>query len=140
MQKVYGRNTSRELPIEVDIVGVKHILGKPHGSDRQRTFVDRVEHRVGVAVDNARHYIFACAIDDPSGCSGCQVLADTCDLASANKHICVSEHAASNGEHCSVADQRLRGILICWYLSVYNAQRQGTDNCKNEKSGDESVH
>lgn len=69
-----------------------------------------------MGVDDAGHYELACAVDDARIRGGVEILSDACDLAVTQKHVCVFERTARDGEHRRVANERFRRRLS---LRVY---------------------
>src|ERR1044071_10327887 len=90
-----------------------------------------------MAVDDARHDVLAGAVDDARVCGCVETLSDSGDLAVAQKHVCVLELAARDGEHSGVADQRFGRRL---FLRAPNAYRQRHDHGDEKEFGAELFH
>src|ERR1043165_2396884 len=89
-----------------------------------------------MAVDDARHDVLAGAVDDARVCGCVETLSDGRDLAVAQKHVCVLERAARDGQDCGVADQRLGRC----FLRTRDADGQRRDDGDEKEFGDEWFH
>ncbi len=89
-----------------------------------------------MAVDDARHDVLACTVDDARVCRRIEVFPDSRDFAVTQEHVRVLQRAARDGEHSGVADQRLGR---CLFLRA-GAYRQRRDDGDEKKFGDESFH
>ena len=79
-----------------------------------------------MAVDDARHDVFAGAVDYARVRRGVEILADSRNLAVAQKHVGVLQRAVRDGEHGRVANERFgRG----WSLRACGVNRQRGDDC-----------
>ncbi len=85
MQQIQSCNAARQRTIKIDVGWIQHVLSSHHRRDGECALIDGVEHRVGVAVDDAGHDVLASAIDDARARRSVEVLSDAGDLAVANQ-------------------------------------------------------
>ena len=61
-----------------------------------------------MGVDDAGHHKLASAVDDARIRGRVEILSDAGNLAVSQKHVCVFERTARDGEHRCVANKRFR--------------------------------
>ena len=105
MQKVCRRHAASQCSIDRDVLWNEHIFNLRHGGDRKRALIDRVKHRVRVAIDDAGRNILARRIDHTCTCRCIEAFADLCDLAVLDEDVGVLESAANRRHHRSVLDK-----------------------------------
>src|SRR5215470_5712409 len=112
MQQVERRHATSEFTIDIHIGRIEYVARVGHRSHCQRTFVNGVEHRMRVTVDNTGHYILAGGVDYVSIRRSVQILADGGDLAVAYQHVSVLKHTLSDREHSGVANECLAALRV----------------------------
>src|SRR5262249_23215917 len=112
MQQVEGRYATSEFTIDIHIGRIEYVASVGHRSHCQRTFVNGVEHRMRVTVDDAGHYILSGGIDNASIRGSVQILADGGDLAIAYQHVGVLKHTFSDREHSGVTNECLAALRV----------------------------
>jgi len=81
MKQVESCYAAGELAIKIDIIDIQNVASTDHRSNSQCAFVDCVQHRVRVTVDDAGHDILTSRIDDSRIRRGIQVFSHRRNLA-----------------------------------------------------------
>src|SRR6266851_4549529 len=124
MQQIQCCYTACQLAIEIGIGWIEHVSRVGHRSNRESSLVDSIEHRVGVAVDDSRHYKLSRRIYNACASGALQIFPHCCNLAFANEHIGVLESTLSNCEDRCIANECFCGILLSRLLSASYAEGQ----------------
>ena len=111
VQKQAPGHAAGKCAIDRDVLRIEHVANIRHRRNRDGPFVDRIEHRVRVRIDNAGRNELARRIDNAGIRRSGKIFSDLGDLAVGDENVRISQRSAYGRQNSSVLDQNVTDCL-----------------------------